>query len=121
LKQLFTTRLSPRLLLFLELLLDKHRINILHDISEEFEKLMEDHQGLIKARVVTAVHIQDEAKERLRQKLEKITGKKIEIIHKIDKSIIGGVIIYLHNTVIDNSVRRELGVLKHNLLKIKVH
>jgi F-type H+-transporting ATPase subunit delta len=121
LRGLFTTRLAPRLLLFFELLLDKHRTNIIADIADEFEKLMEDHLGLIKARVITAVHLTDEMKSRLREKLEKISGKKVEIIHRIDKAVIGGVIVYLHNTVIDRSIRRQIEVLRHNLLKVKVH
>lgn len=121
LKNLFTTRLSPRLLLFLDLLLDKHRTNIMPDIAEEFEKLMEEHHGLIKTRVVTAIHIPDDYKSRLREKLERMTGKKIEIIHKIDRSIIGGIIIFLHNMVIDRSVRHQLRILRQNLLKVKVH
>ena len=121
LKELFTTRLSPRLLLFLDLLLDKHRTNLLPEIAEEFEKLMEEHHGLIKARVVTAVHMADDYKSRLREKLENMTGKKIEIIHRIDKSIIGGIVIFLHNMIIDRSIRHQLGILRQNLLKIKVH
>jgi F-type H+-transporting ATPase subunit delta len=121
LKDLFTTRLSPRLLLFMELLLDKHRTSLLPDIADEFEKLMEEHQGLIKARVVTAMHMPDESRGRLREKLERMTGKKIEIIHRIDKSIVGGIIVYLHNMVIDRSIRHQLGVLRQNLLKVKVH
>jgi len=121
LRGLFTTRLAPRLLLFFELLLDKHRTNLLTDIADEFEKLMEDHLGLIKARVITAVYLNDEMKARLKEKLEKISGKKVEIIHRIDKAVLGGVIVHLHNTVIDQSLRRQIDVLRHNLLKIKVH
>lgn len=120
-KDLFTTRLSPRLLLFLELLLEKHRTELLPDIADQFEKLMEDHQGLIKARVITATHLDSEVKTQLIAKLEKTTGKKIEIKHKIDKSIIGGIIVYLHNQVIDRSIRHQLQVLRDNLLKVKVH
>lgn len=120
LRTIFTTRLSPQLLSFFELLLHKHRINLLSEIAVEFEQLLEDHQGLIKAKVVTAIQIDETVKNRLREKLEKISGKKIEIIQKIDRSIIGGVIVYMHNRVIDRSVRRELEQLRHDLLQVKV-
>jgi len=121
LRELFTTRLAPRLLLFLELLLEKHRTGLLPDIADEFEKLMEDHQGLIKARVVTSTHLDEDTKTRLKEKLEISTGKKIEIIHRIDQSIIGGIIVFLHNKVIDKSISHQLKVLRKNLLKVKVH
>ena len=93
LRDTFTTLLAPRLLLFLELLLKKHRTSLLPDIAEEFEKLMEEHQGLIKTRVLTAIHLSEDVKDRLKEKLEALSGKKIEIIHRIDKSIIGGIVI----------------------------
>jgi F-type H+-transporting ATPase subunit delta len=120
LRTMFTTRLAPQLLSFFDLLLRKHRINLLSDIAVEFERLLEEHQGLIKTKVVTAVHIDDETKNRLKDKLEKISGKKIEIIHRIDRSIIGGVVVYMHNHIIDRSVKRELEQLRHDLLKVKV-
>lgn len=121
LRGLFTTRLAPRLLLFLELLLEKHRIGLLSDIVYQFEKLVEDYKGLIRARVVTSIYLTDEEKVRLKEKLEKISNKKIDIVHKIDNSIIGGMIVYLHNIVIDRSIKRQLEVLKHDLLKVKVY
>ncbi len=121
LRTIFTTRLSPQLLSFFELLLHKHRIALLSDIAIEFERLLEDHQGLVKAKVVTAVQIDEDIKKRLREKLEKISGKKIEIIQKIDRSIIGGIIVYMHNQVIDRSIKRELEQLRHDLLQVKVY
>ena len=121
LKDTFTTRLAPRLLLFLELLLKKHRTNLLPEIADEFAKLVEEHKGVIKAKVLTAVHISDVIKDNLNDKLETYSGKKIEIIHRIDTSIIGGIIIFLHNHVIDRSIRHQIDVLRQNLLKVKVH
>lgn len=121
LRNLFTTRLAPRLLLFLELLLEKHRTGLLSDIVSQFGKLIEDYKGLIRARIVTAIYLTDEERARLKEKLEKISGKKIDIIHKIDESIIGGMIVYLHNQVIDRSIRRQLEVLRHDLLEVKVY
>lgn len=121
LRDTFTTRLAPRLLLFLELLLRKHRINLLPHIADEFERLVEEHRGVIKTKVLTAVHIGDDIKNSLKEKLEAYSGKKIEIIHKIDTSIIGGIIIFLHNRVIDRSIRHQIDALRQNLLKVKVH
>ena len=120
LRNLFTTRLAPPLLAFFELLLHKHRVNLLPEIAIEFERLLEEYQGLIKTRVITAVHISEDIKSGLKEKLEKLSGKKIEIIHKIDPSIVGGMIVYLHNQVIDRSVRRQLDQLRHDLLNVRV-
>ncbi len=120
-KTLFTTRLSPALLSFVLLLIEKARINLLTEISREFEKLLEEHKGFIKARVTTAVDIDNDFKMRLVGKLENITGKKIELVHRINKSIIGGIIVQLNYRVIDHSIRFQLSSLKHDLMALKVY
>ncbi len=120
-KTLFTTRLSPALLSFVLLLIEKARINLLSEIGREFEKLLEEYKGLIKARVTTAVDIDSDYKRRLVDKLEEITGKKIELLHKINSSIIGGIIVQLKHKIIDRSVRFQLSSLKHDLMALKVY
>jgi F-type H+-transporting ATPase subunit delta len=120
-RTLFTTRLSPSLLSFLLLLIEKNRINLLGDIGREFEELVEDYKGLVKARVTTAVHVDEDYKNRLKEKLESVTEKQIEIVHRIDKDILGGIIVQLNYNVIDRSVRSQLDALKHELKTIKVY
>lgn len=120
-KTLFTTRLSPSLVSFLLLLIEKNRVDHLGEIAREFEKMVEDHKGLIKARVITAIHIEDDYKNRLRERLEAVTSKKIEILHRIDKKILGGIIVHLNYNVIDNSVQHQLNLLKHDLMSLKVY
>ena len=120
-KNLFTTRLSPSLLSFLLLLIEKSRINLLDDIAREFEEMLEEYKGLIKAVVTTSVHVSDDYKERLRVRLEEVTGKQIEVVHKIDNDILGGIIVQLNYNVIDRSIRSKLNSLKHELKSIKVY
>lgn len=120
-KTLFTTRLSPSLVSFLLLLIEKNRVDHLGEIAREFEKMVEDHKGLIKARVTTAVHIEEDYKNRLRERLEAITGKSVEVLHRIDKKILGGIIVQLNYNIIDNSVKHQLDSLKHDLMSLKVY
>jgi len=120
-KNLFASKLSPSLVSFLLLLIEKNRIEFLDEIADEFEKRLENYRGLIKAIVTTAIPIDDNYKTHLQARLEKMTGKKIEIVHKIDSDIIGGIIVQLNYQVIDRSVRHELNSLKHDLLALKVY
>jgi F-type H+-transporting ATPase subunit delta len=120
-KTLFTSRLSQPLVFFLLLLIEKSRIEFLGEIAGEFEKLLEEHRGVIKARVTTAVPVDDDFKKRLKARLESVSGKNIEIIHRIDKGIIGGVIVQLQYKIIDRSVRHELNTLRHDLMSLKVY
>ena len=120
-RTLFTTRLSPSLVSFLLLLIEKSRVDHLGEIAREFEKMVEDHKGLIKARVTTAVHIDEGYKNRLRERLMEVTKKEIEVLHRIDRSILGGIIVQLNYNVIDKSVKHQLDSLKHDLMSLKVY
>lgn len=120
-RTLFTTRLSPALLSFVLLLIEKGRVNLLNEIARDYEKLMEEHKGIIRARVTTAVDVDKAFKAALTEKLKRLTGKDIDLIHRIDKSIIGGIIVQLNYKVIDHSVRHQLSSLRHDLNRLKVH
>lgn len=120
-RTLFTTRLSPSLLSFLLLLIEKERIGFLSEIAREFEKFLEEYKGIIKARVITAIHVDQRFKSRLIAELQRITGRKIELVHKIDPGIIGGIIIHLNHRVIDRSIRAALDNLRHDLMAVKVY
>jgi len=120
-RTLFTTRLSPSLVSFMLLLIEKGRVDHLGEIAREFEKMVEVHKGLIKARVTTAVHVEEDYKNRLRERLEAITGKNVEVLHRIDKKILGGIIVQLNYNIIDDSVKHQLDTLKHDLMSLKVY
>ena len=51
-------------------------------------------------------------KTKLIANLEKKTGKKVKLAIKVDKSILGGGIIRIGDTVIDGSIRKELENIK---------
>lgn len=120
-RTLFTTRLSPALLSFILLLIEKGRINLLNEIARGYEKLLEEHKGIIRARVTTAVDVDKDFKSSLVEKLKNITGKDVDLIHRIDKSIIGGIIVQLNYKVIDHSIRHQLSSLRHDLMRLKVY
>ncbi|MFA6852321.1 MAG: F0F1 ATP synthase subunit delta, partial [Bacilli bacterium] len=48
------------------------------------------------------------------------TTKKVELVNKIDKSIIGGIKVVIHDRVYDDSLKNKLDSLKSGLLQRKV-
>ena len=116
----FSDRINQTLVNFLLLLLKKYRIEFLHDIIEEYSRLVDIEKGIEKARVVCSVPVNEGMLMGLREKLEGLTGKKIVLEVYEDKKIIGGIIIHLRDIVIDGSIRYKLGTLKENLLRVKV-
>jgi F-type H+-transporting ATPase subunit delta len=124
-KELFTTAfkhiVSEALFSFLILVLDKHRIQYLLGMAEEYERLVKEDQGILQARIITARALDSVFRNRLKEELEKSTGKKIEMLLKIDPEIIGGIIVILGNQIIDKSIRHQLDELKEEMLALTVH
>jgi F-type H+-transporting ATPase subunit delta len=93
---------------FLRLLVDKGRIGLLPEITAAFRQLIEEDQGILRARVETAVPLGADQEARLKRDLDHLTGKQVLLEKAVDPSVLGGVIVYLGNKIIDRSLRRGL-------------
>lgn len=107
---------SPTVQGFLKVMLEKRRLNLLSDVAEAFQKLVFDAQGKTTAEVISAVPLTSETLEALRSKLSKLTGKQVELEHKIDASLWGGLVIRCDGRVIDGSLSNSLQRFKQQLL-----
>ena len=120
-RDVFTDRIDRLLVEFLIVLINKHRIGYLHEVIGEFIRLVKAERGIALVTVITAVPISGEERSRLVDKLVARTGMTIELEEKTDPDIIAGMIIILHNEIIDGSVKRGLDVLEGRLSKVRVH
>jgi F-type H+-transporting ATPase subunit delta len=64
------------------------------------------------AEVRTAVPLTDDQRSRLADALGKATGKSIEVKAIVDRTVLGGVVAQIGDTVIDGSVRSRLDQLR---------
>lgn len=67
------------------------------------------------AEVRSAIMLDEEQQRRLRDALEKATGKKVDLKIVQDPSVIGGLVARVGDTVIDGTVRRRLEQLRESL------
>ena len=74
-------------------------------------------RGIVSIKVQTAIPLTEERLAGLRNNLEKLIKKKVEIETEVNKEIIGGMIIRIENKIIDGSITNHLKNLKKSLLK----
>lgn len=117
----FGSRMEPLFVEFMIVLIDKNRIGYLPIIIDEYIRLVEAEKGIGRVTVITSVPLTDLERPTLVEKLAKKTGLTIELEQKIDKTIIAGMILILHNEIIDGSVRHELDMIRDQLRKVRVH
>ncbi len=83
------------------LLQDNHRIALLPEIARQFELLKAEAQGYIDAEVVSAFDVEPAQLKSISEALRRKLGREINLTSRVDKSLIGGVIIRAGDLVID--------------------
>ncbi len=97
-------------------LVDRRRMKTLPYVARTLRELADARKGVVRAEVTTAAPLSDAYYEKLRAKLEKMTGLKIVIDRAIDPALIGGVIARIGDRIFDGSLRTRLDTLRSALL-----
>jgi F-type H+-transporting ATPase subunit delta len=101
---------------FLRLLLDKKRITYLGAAAAAYRELLEQHRGVLHAKVTTAVPLTAAERQRLQAALERRTGRPTVLETRVDREILGGAIAQLGDQILDDSVRTHLAEIREALL-----
>lgn len=104
--------INPLGLNLVHLLLNKGRLYLADEISDEYQRLLARHQGLETAEVTTAVPLTDTEKKELEQRLGTVTGKKVVLKVAVNPDIIGGLTARINDQLFDGSTRHRLQGLK---------
>ena len=111
----------PLTLEFLHLLIDKGRLGDIEGVHAAYHRMLQEERGEVEATVVTARQVDEKTLDELREKLGRLTGKKVLLGHELDPALLGGMAVYLGETVIDGSLRSRLRRLRERLLEVRVH
>lgn len=117
LKKLFAGKINEKLLNLLFLLIDNKRFNILSEIQNQLSKLVNKSRGTVTAEVYSAVDIDTNTLEKLKQSIANTIGhnEKVEVESKIERSLIGGIKVKINDLVYDGSIKGRLESLKQKL------
>ncbi|MBQ7757352.1 MAG: F0F1 ATP synthase subunit delta [Oscillospiraceae bacterium] len=115
LSKAFEGRISDTVFNFINVLCDNGRIKYLIAISQQFKDMYNDKNGILEVIVTTTMPLSDNLREKLVLKLEKISSKKIQLVEKIDTSIMGGIVLNYNNTQIDASVKKRLDTMRQQI------
>jgi len=110
-ESILSGRVHPYTVNFLKVLIDAERFSALREITEEFRELYNRISGIERVRVSTARPLSKEQSEKLRAKVERMTGKQVRIEVSVDKSLLGGIVVDIGGKRIDNSLKSRLAQL----------
>ncbi len=109
LNQVFGEQIHPFTKSFLMLLVDKRRIMFLDGICKQYQSLLRKLNQAVLAEVISTVELNDDQKNTIREQVKSMTSaRQVDLETRIDRDLIGGVIIKVGSQVIDASLRGQL-------------
>ena len=99
----------------LVLLLETDRIGLVPQIALAFGDLVDRREGIAKARITTAVALDESARRELVRRLERESGRRLRATFAVDPTLIGGAKVQIGDHLIDSSVHARLIALGREL------
>jgi F-type H+-transporting ATPase subunit delta len=113
LEAIFKSKVHKLTMAIIDMLTKKNREPLLPAIAIEFHNAYNHYKGIEKASVTTTVALDDKMKADIEALVKKLgSNKQVELVQKIDKSLIGGFILNVGDRQIDASIKSKLKTLK---------
>jgi len=101
----------------LQYLVDKKRTAILPTLARTFAREADRRLGITNAHLTSAEPLSEDQRERLLEKLERMTDRKVRLTEEVDESLLAGFQVTLNGRFFDGSLRGRL----NNIREIIAH
>ena len=112
----FRGKVEPYVLNFLKILTEKGYMRYFADCVKSYRELYNQDNGILPVTAVTAVPMTDKQISALTAKLQSITGKRIELVTKLDPKVLGGMRLDYDGKRVDDTVAHRMDAVR-NMLK----
>jgi F-type H+-transporting ATPase subunit delta len=116
LDDLFKSQASELLLDSLQVINRKGRLGQLRAIVESYRAALRDLRGWVDVKVRTAVPLDEAQRGRLQNAIAASTGRKPALIERVDRALIGGLVVEFEGKKFDASVASRLQDVSEALL-----
>jgi len=101
-------QLSSLTVRFLSLLLAHDRLTYLEGIASRYRRLLNEAQGRVEAKLLSATALDSAMIERVRAQLHALSGKEVILEQQVDPALLGGLLVELEGKIYDGSLRTQL-------------
>jgi F-type H+-transporting ATPase subunit delta len=111
------TDADERLVNFLELLAERHRMPVLFRIRRSFDGMWAEENRLLPVTVTSAVELDQGLVDEIGSRIQEQTGRRVELSSEIDPQVLGGLRLQVGNMVLDATVRNRLERIRKQVVK----
>jgi ATP synthase F1 delta subunit len=108
---------DERLVNFLELLAERHRMPVLFRIRRGFDSLWGEENRLLPVTVTSAVELDQELVDSIGERIAEQTGREVDLSSNVDPDVLGGLQVRVGNMVLDATVRNRLEQLRKQVAR----
>ena len=105
----------PYLVNFLKILCEAGILPELPACARAYRDRYNQDHNILEVTAVSAVALDESARSRLQEKLQRVTGKTITLTEKVDPSVLGGLRLDLGGTRLDGTVQGRLERLRNEI------
>lgn len=115
--KVFVNEIDVFIINFLKVLIDKDRFYLFNFILQAYNKSLDDINNICRIKVISAVEMTEDAKYRLKNKLEEKIRKNVILDLDTNLDIIAGLIIKIGDNIIDMSLKHKLEDLSRCIIR----
>ncbi|MCF0107626.1 MAG: ATP synthase F1 subunit delta [Bacilli bacterium] len=105
------------ILSLINILIENNRINEIIDVFTCFNSCCNEYRGVDEGLVYSTVSLDEQVINKIEKQISKIESRDVELINKIDPSLIGGVKVVINGHIYDGSIKNRIDLMKVDLLK----
>jgi len=117
LRKALSDRAPSRFVRFVESVVTHRRQMLIPEIAQEYMDLVDLAENRMHANVTVAREADEKTRNVIADRLSRVFNKTVVPHLTVDDRILGGVVVRVGDTVMDGSVRRKLGALRHRMLQ----
>jgi F-type H+-transporting ATPase subunit delta len=103
---------DDRLISFLSLLIENHRMPVIFRIRREYDRLWEQENRLLPVVLTSAVELDEQTTDSLSAQIGERTGRTVTLTTCVEPDILGGIVVQVGNSILDASIRNRLEQLR---------
>jgi F-type H+-transporting ATPase subunit delta len=100
---------------FIQILANNQRLDIFPELAVTYEQMRTEYENITPIKAIAAYPLTAEQQTKLELALQKRLQKKVALQYTVDQKLLGGMMLYIGDTIIDGSLRNKLDRLKQDL------
>lgn len=101
---------------FIKVIIDHNRIYLIKDILEVFNSLVNENRGVKEGLIYSAFPLNKNTINKIKDKVSELEKMDVELLLRIDPTLIGGVKVVINSHVYDGSIKNQLEKMQIDLL-----